>query len=530
MPRVDDSQAQVVRFLRDAANWPMPAAQVRYVETHISHLFLAGDLALKMKKALKLPYLDFSTLDNRARYCRRELEVNAQFSPELYLGLARVRRDEHGALRLHLQAGTDLAETGPQAGKTLEWLVCMRRFDEHAILANRYADAPPPRHEALRLAHAVCAAHRVAEPRQPDDAFAMFAHVWQQVHDALLPHADALKEAPLRQVLDTLHAALRQAASRLDARRAAGLVRRCHGDLHLGNIVMIDGQPRLFDAIEFDETLATIDVLYDLAFLLMDLRHRGYAEAANAVMNSWLAHCDEARHHADIDLLAPMMSLRALIRAMVLMDLAVQQQGQTRVGTTVQAAAYVHTAASCLRPASPVLVAVGGLSGSGKTTLAAALAARLAPAAGMVHLRSDVERKVMAGVDEFTRLPPGAYTREPSRQVYERLYHRAALALKASWPVIVDAVFARPEERAAIEAVAHDAGVPFIGLWLQATPDVLRQRIAARRHDASDASVAVLEKQLAHDLGDITWRRISAEGAPEEVLQRALAALPPGQK
>ena len=220
-----------------------------------------------------------------------------------------------------------------------------------------------------------------------------------------------------------------------------------------------------------------------------------------------------------------MMALRALIRAMVAVDLARQQTGGERAASMAQAAAYVRTASACLRPPQVMLIAIGGLSGTGKTTLAARLATALAPGPGMVHLRSDVERKMMAGVEETDRLPPFAYTPEASRRTYERLYERAAAALSSPWPVVVDAVFAKEEERAAIEQVARKAGVPFTGLWLEAPAAVLRARVATRKGDASDADVAVLEKQLSYNLGAIHWRRISAEGTPEDVFARAQAAL-----
>ncbi len=528
--RANDRQAaeqgEVVAFLCNAANWPEPVEVVRHVETHISHLFLGRKLALKMKKALRLPYLDFSTLALREHFCRREWEINRRFSPWLYLGLSRVARLENGGLAL---------DPPEEVGETVEWLVRMRRFDEEAILANRFRHSAPDARLLKDLAGMACAAHQRAEPRAEDHAAGMLLDTWWQVHDALAPRADALNapEVPdAGRVLGVLRERLEAARAVLDARGREGYVRRCHGDMHLGNIVLWEGRPALFDAIEFSERLATIDIMYDLAFLLMDLLHRGHGaeehgNPANVVMNAWLARCDDEENHAACSLFAPLMSLRALIRCMVLMDLAAQQEADdpARVKTVEEARAYVRTAHDCLRPARPVLLVVGGLSGSGKTTLASALAARLAPAAGMAHLRSDVERKVMAGVDEFTKLPPEAYTPEMSRKVYERLQRRAGKVLASSWPVVVDAVFARPEERAAMERVAKEAGVPFIGLWLDAPAEVLRQRVAGRTGDASDATVAVLEKQLSYDLGEITCRRVDASGTPEEVLEEALRVL-----
>ena len=512
-------QDAVVRFLCDPANWPQPVTRVEHLQTHISHLFLGGDLALKMKKALTLPYLDFSTLEKRERFCRRELEVNALFSPEIYLGLSRVARLADGALVL---------DPPGEASATVEWLVRMRRFAQEDILANRVAHAPPDAALARKLAIMACTAHRRADVRADTDSFGTLIHVWRQVRDALAPHARAVGGEALTAVLNTLRSRLEAARPVLEERARAGCVRRCHGDMHLGNIVLLHGAPHLFDAIEFDERLATVDIFYDLAFLLMDLAHRGFRDAANRVFNGWLARCDDVRNHAAAALAAPMMALRALIRAMVAVDLAKQQTGEARASSLGQTADYVTTAREALGPVQVRLIAVGGLSGTGKTTLASRLAAALAPGPGMVHLRSDVERKMMEGVEETDRLPPTAYTPEASRRTYARLQERAAAALRSPWPVVVDAVFAREEERAAIERVARAAGVPFTGLWLEAPTDVLRARVAARTasgDDASDADAAVLEKQLGYDLGAMRWRRVSAEGAPEEVFARARAAL-----
>ena len=513
------SQERIVAFLSDPANWPEEVREIAHVQTHISHLFLGRALALKMKKAVKLPYLDFSTLALRARYCRRELEVNAAFSPELYLGLSRVARMQGGALML---------DPPDNAGETVEWLVRMRRFKEADILARRFrADDIPPGLPAA-LARVVCAAHRKAEVRQVARPQEMFARVLdEQIAPSFAAHEGILRDFRPDALLRSLRAFFAARARRLKARARAGFVRRCHGDLHLGNIVLVDGAPRLFDAIEFDEDLATIDVLYDLAFLLMDMVHRGHKPRANEVMNTWLALCDDERHHESVDLLAPMMALRALIRAMVELDLADQLPPEEAAPRHERARAYLRSARIMLEPAEPLLVAVGGLSGSGKTTLARRLAGALAPAAGAVHLRSDVERKVMAGVQELTtRLPEEAYTPAMSAKVYARLNARAAAVLRAGWPVVVDAVFGREEERQAIEEVARAAGARFIGLWLDAPLEVLMERVRARSGDASDATEEVVRLQARFTAGKkVGWAKVAADGGAEDTWLRALRLL-----
>jgi hypothetical protein len=532
-------QEPVIRFLLNPRNWPDGTASVEHVETHISHVFLGRMIALKMKKAVRLPYLDFSTLAARHRYCRRELEVNARFSPQLYLSLAAVVRAAEG-LRLIEQAepppavsdsGTGAAcadgngrKQRPEA-EVVEWLVRMRRFRGEDILARRLREQPPDAALVRDLAAMAAAGHRAAEVRRvPSGRGILAATIRDQLRPSFAAARAALGdggEQLLRRLEDLLHTHGR----RLDARVAQGWIRRCHGDMHLGNIVLLEGRPVLFDAIEFSEAIATVDVLYDLAFLLMDLAHRGHAAAAAGVWNTWLALMDDERHHAMAGAMGLFVAMRAAIRAMVALDLAAQKQGHERAAQEEGARGFLSTALAASRRPRLRLIAVGGLSGTGKTTLARALAPLLAPPPGALHLRSDVERKRMFGRDELQRLPESCYTPEISRRVYDRLARRAALALESGWPVIVDAVYARAEERAAIARVAAQAGAEFTGLWLAAPPKVLRSRVAARRGDASDATPQVVERQLEWAEPPADWLRLDASGPPQDVLRQARAWL-----
>jgi predicted kinase len=319
-----------------------------------------------------------------------------------------------------------------------------------------------------------------------------------------------------------LTAATRAALSRvrplIAARERAGRVARCHGDLHLGNIVLIDGEPVLFDAIEFDPRIATGDVLYDLAFLLMDLIERRLRPAANIVLNRYIM---ETQHTDDLDALAALplyLSLRAAIRAKV------AAERQIRDASIEQSARdYFALAQRLLAPPAPRLIAIGGLSGTGKSLLARALAPEILPEPGAVLLRSDVERKAMFGAAETKRLPPEAYTRDTTKRVYEVLYNKARRVLDAGHSAIVDAVFADPAERATIAQAGAGAG--FRGLFLT-TPMAIRiNRVCGRAGDASDADAAVARTQELYDLGVIEWQQIDASGTPEETLQRTQAAL-----
>jgi hypothetical protein len=304
--------------------------------------------------------------------------------------------------------------------------------------------------------------------------------------------------------------ALVERASTLRARAVAGRVRRCHGDLHLKNLCLWRGRVTPFDALEFDEALATVDTGYDLAFLLMDLWHRLGQAAANRVLNRYVARTGDA---GLVGALPPWLSLRAAIRA--------HAEGGGAAGLD-----YLALAEAALRPAAPRLVAVGGLPGTGKTRLARALAPGLGAAPGALVLRSDEIRKRRHGVPPEHRLPPSAYTPEENAAVFAELAVLAREALRGGHAVVADAAFLRPEERAAIEAAAT-AGAPFHGFWLRAPLDVLRARVAVRTGDASDATVAVLEAAAARDPGPVPWRALDAAADPFPAAVRALSLSPP---
>jgi predicted kinase len=298
-----------------------------------------------------------------------------------------------------------------------------------------------------------------------------------------------------------------------DARTAAGFIRRCHGDLHLGNLCLWRGRPVPFDALEFDETLGTIDVTYDLAFLLMDLEHRLNRAAANRVFNRYVARTGDA----DLVTGLPVcLSMRAMIRAHV----------EARSGRPGEVDTYLAAAPRYLKPPPPVVVALGGLPGSGKSTIARALAPSLGAAPGALVPRSDEIRKRQHGVRPEQRLPPSAYTEQKSMEVFSEIARMAEVAAKGGHAVIADATFMDQAHRSMVEAAAKRAGSPFLGFWLTAPLAELERRIAARVGDASDATVAVLHAAAANDPGPGDWRAVDASDAAtvqSEVLTLAKA-------
>jgi uncharacterized protein len=487
---VVEDQSEVIAFLERRL------APAKRIDTHGAVVFLSGDRGYKLKRAVKFPYMDFSTVERRARMCAAELEFNHRLAPEIYLGVMPIRRTPELVL----------GDLGEKAGDAADWLVVMRRFDE-ACLFDRMADRGAlTSHLMAGLGRRMAQVHDdlpvIREgfclPQSYRDSVA--ADV-RQVAD----HGERLDPEASRRLATALPAALEPFEDLVARRVAAGAIRRCHGDLHLRNIVLIEGAPVPFDAIEFSERIANIDVLYDIAFTLMDLCHRGLRALANRLLNEWLWRIEElpaAPHHESLALLPMFLARRASIRAYV--DSSVTAVSGA---DNAPARAYLLSALGFLEPAAPRLLAVGGLSGSGKTTYALKVAPDIGRSPGAVVVRSDVERKRLAGIALDERLPAGSYTPDSSVKVYAAMLERAAQALRAGHSVVLDAVFARPEERAAAEALARTAGVPFEGTWLDVPKEVAQARVAARTGDASDATPAVVERQFGYALGDIGWKR-----------------------
>jgi uncharacterized protein len=507
----DTSQEPVFILLADPRTHG--GAAVERIDTHAASVFLAGDRAFKVKRAVRFPFLDYSTLEKRKRACEAELEVNRAFAPKIYLRVVPITRAADGRLALDGE------------GTPVEWAVEMRRFDEKATL-DHLADAGKIDADlADALGRAVAAAHAGAPAVEAEPWIPALADYIEQNDSAFRERPELFPPVDVDELTRASRAAHRRIRPLLLARGRSGLVRRGHGDLHLGNIVLIDGRPTLFDAIEFDPLVASGDVLYDLAFLLMDLAERGLKDAANIVLNRYLA---ETRRAEDLDALAGLplfLSVRAAIRAKVTAAKLEQAQSKSKAAIEASAAKYFSFARALIAPAAPKLIAVGGLSGSGKSVLARALAPDIAPAPGAVVLRTDVERKTLFGRDEHDKLPADAYSTEMSARVYAAVAGKARRAVAAGHSAVVDAVFAKPQERAAIEQCAQALGVPFHGLFLDVDLATRIGRVGARRRDASDADAAVTRAQESYDLGDLGWVKIDASGTPEQTLARARAAL-----
>jgi len=499
---VANDQDEVIRFLRSGKAFAVPGL-VEHVQTHCAHVFLCGDVALKIKRAIRYDYLDQSTADLRHALLDRELSLNKPTAPMIYRDVVPVTRASDGGLEMN------------GIGAPVEWALRMHRFaadcEMTAVADSGRLTAPVAEAlgQAVQRFHGIC--QRLSDPG--DD---LIRDILDELQRVLSPFDDAIGGGLVAGFLHQARQHLTDLAPLLQARAASGHVRRVHGDLHLRNLLLIDGQPVLFDALEFDERLATCDVLYDLAFLLMDLCHRGLGRQASVAMTAYLlaAAGDE---DAGLSALPLFMAVRAAIRAMVMLQ---TDQATGQAGASYgEARQYLKQAVACLEPGEPVLIVVGGLSGTGKTVLSRDLAAGIGACPGAVHLRTDTERK--AGTAQVD------YTPTARSAIYDRMLARAGTVLAAGRSVILDGTFLDKAQRGAAETLATRSGVGFCGLWLTAPQSVLIDRVLSRRGDASDADAAVVIAQAAANRSVEVgrWARIDASGTPEKTRAAACAAL-----
>jgi hypothetical protein len=475
---VPPQQAEVAAFLRGLAGSDP-------LETHISLVFVGSDTVWKLKKAVRLAFLDFTPLEARRRFALRELELNNAAAPGLYRDVVPVVRHANGSLGF----------SGPNDPCVVDWVLRMAPVPEGDFL-DAVAAAGGLTPELLdALGDAVAMFHGKLHPAAGIDAVLSMRRVAegnaQSALDAGLAGDD------VQRWLTDILATLDSIAPWLTRRAQTGFVRRAHGDLHFGNLCLWQGRPVPFDALEFDEAMATIDLGYDLAFLLMDLDKRVTRAAANRVLNRYVARTGDAALTRG---LPAFLSLRAMVRAHV----------EAKRGNVDVAAHYLAAAVAYLRPQRPIVVAIGGLPGTGKSTLARALAPDLGRAPGALVLRSDEIRKRQHDAVPEERLAQEAYSDAASEAVFAELAALVQDAASGGHAAIADATFIDPGHRAAVEAAARAAGVAFLGVWLEAPMPDLEARIAARQRDASDATVAVLRDVSRRAARPTDWMVIDA--------------------
>ena len=494
---------------------------IRLAETHISWVLLTGAYAYKIKKPVRLSFLDYSSLERRRFFCEEEVRLNGRHAPDLYLGISTI-------------AGPEVAPRVDGAGPALEFAVRMRQFDPReeldALVAARAVEA----RELDALGDHLARFHAGAAPVDPASDCGRPETVQRVIGDnfselSRLPEAGALQDTigGLRQWVGAAHERLGPCIAR---RRDEGRVRECHGDLHCGNVVRWRGELTPFDGIEFDPALRFIDVVNDVAFLTMDLAVRGRADLRRAVLQSWVESLGD---YDGLQLLPYFEAYRALVRAKVAALRALQERSgdPDRVRELDAVGAYLQWARRRTERSSRGIWLTCGLSGSGKTWLARSIAQSL----DALHVRSDVERKRLAGLGplDLSHSPPdgGIYTPEYTRRTYDRLHDCAGNAVSGGESIVVDAAFLRRDERTRMLELARHLGVPFAILHCVAPTDVLRRRLDERSRsgrDASEAGVALLDRQPGfwEDFGhDERPAVVTIDTTAPEAAERAVEAL-----
>jgi uncharacterized protein len=499
-------QESVFAFLTDPATHP----HVHRIDTHAASVFLDGDRALKFKRAVQFPFLDYSTLAKRKAACDEEIRINRPFAPQIYRRVVPITQGDDGSLDID------------GIGTPIEYAIEMTRFDERQTL-DHLAEAGPPDADLVdAIADAIAASHEMA-PLAPAEPWINSISRFIEGNTAAFRAAACFPADDIDDLRQASLAALSSLRGLLEQRGRQGHVRRCHGDLHLANIVLIDHQPVLFDAIEFDATIASVDVLYDLAFPMMDFVRYGRQAAANALLNRYL----RLTSSDNLDALAAFplfLSLRAAIRANVLLA-RLGRDSSDKAEVMAATRAYFELARLAIHPPAPRLIAIGGLSGTGKSVLARALAPSVMPQPGAIVLRSDVLRKQLFQVNDTDPLPGSAYGREITEQIYQRLVQQAVQILSQGHSVVADAVFADEAERAAIHDAARRLPVGFTGFFLVADLATRQDRVGHRQRDASDATAEIAELQEKYAIGPLDWVVIDANGTPEQSLKACQATL-----
>ncbi|MCO6060183.1 bifunctional aminoglycoside phosphotransferase/ATP-binding protein [Pseudomonas sp. MOB-449] len=478
----------LIAALQNPALYPHPVDRFQVIETHISWVLLTGSYAYKIKKPVNFGFLDFTSLDSRQHFCGEELRLNQRLTRDLYLEVLPIT----GSPEAPQLGGEDPA---------FEYVLKMRQFPQDNLLSALQArgELTPAHIDALagQIASFHLAAPQVAidHPLGTPDAVMMpVRQNFEQIRPLLNDKADLQQLDALEAWAESSHERLKPLLAR---RKQEGFIRECHGDIHLGNATLIDGQVVLFDCIEFNEPFRFTDVYADIAFIAMDLEDRGLKSLSRRLVSQYLEHTGD---YDGLELLNFYKAYRALVRAKIaLFSLAHQADAVQKAATVRQYRNYAGLAESYSAIPSPFLAITHGVSGSGKSHVAL----RLVEALGAIRLRSDVERKRLFGEQqsEATGLQSGIYNADASTATYERLNQLANAALHAGFPVIIDATFLKHDQRKAACKVAEETGTPFLILDCHAPEAVIETWLAQRQaegRDPSDATMDVVRAQLVN--------------------------------
>lgn len=488
---LDENQHRLISSLQDTSVYPHDCEQLQLIETHISWVFLCGPYAYKIKKALNLGFVDFSTLDKRKLYCEEELRLNGRLAPELYLAVVPI-------------TGTaDKPQLGG-SGDAFEYAVKMRRFPQDSLLSHRLEQHRLDDTHISQIIAQVAEFHQTIPAATAGTNYGDPTHVFAPTQENFVQMRELIRDPRHLEMLDQMKAwtelEYQMCHAQFLERKKMGFIRECHGDMHLGNMAVVDERVVIFDGIEFNPDLYWIDVMSEVAFICMDLAYHGKHDFASRFLNGYL---DVTGDYKGLRVLRYYLAHRAMVRAKVAcFRLSQAAERNLKSSDALEFEKYLRLALSYTQPQPqpPALFITHGLSGSGKSTLSAPLVEPLAA----IRIRSDRERLRMIGKttrsEEATAIGEGVYSRDTTRQTYEKLAELAEAVLQFGYTAIIDATFLERQQRELFKQLADRLGVPMLILFFRADADVLRQRIRDRQRagsDISEADLSVLEHQLS---------------------------------
>lgn len=474
---------EILAFLKDPNSYPHETAkEIKHLETHISHIFLCGEYAYKLKKNLDLGFLDFTSLEKRKFYCEEELRLNSIFAPEIYLEVIPIY-EKDGAFSFH------------QKGQVVEYLLKMKEFEQDLILSNIVEKGEFTADLFTELAQKLAQIHQKADSNEEISSYASASHI-QKIADQNFTQTrkylgSCISNESFERIREFTLNFIDKNESLFTGRQKSGKIRECHGDLHLNNICLFKGKIQFFDRIEFNKEFRNIDVVYDLAFLIMDFHFRKQSGIATRVQNEYF---EQTGDYEGAALLSFYACLRAYIRGKVTafrLDNSENTESE-KEAITAEAKAYFELAESYAKSEKAKLWITCGLSGSGKSTVARRIAAKKP----FLIIRSDALRKHITGVPLYEKGPERIYNSEISRTTYDKLIDLAEYLTGFGVSVLLDAKFDKRKWRSKAMKLAKQKQLDYKIVYCKADPDELKNRLIERSVDVSDADASLIDQQV----------------------------------